>query len=142
MKILWIHGIGHQEVDLSWQPHWERNIGDGLKRWNPRLKLQFEFLKYDKHFADTSQARKERAIHSGRALPQPSAKRRGGRKAKGAQTSGKIASIILAELERQTRVRRDRSVLPGQPGRSKNLPVLKAQAAEMFALRDGLRPPN
>lgn len=53
MRILCIHGIGHQSADLSWQPKWEDYITRGLQRWDGTIQPQFEFLDYDHYFEKT-----------------------------------------------------------------------------------------
>jgi hypothetical protein len=60
MRILCIHGIGRQEAGprdgngrLVWQIEWERFIASGLHRWDPQIQTEFQFLAYDKYFAET-----------------------------------------------------------------------------------------
>ena len=50
MKLLAIHGIGHQEADLSWQPLWQGVFTDGIKGALPAEEVTVEFLNYDDLF--------------------------------------------------------------------------------------------
>jgi len=51
--ILCIHGVGHQEVDLSWQEGWKQTVTDGLQRWNPAVQPTFHFVRYEDLFEGT-----------------------------------------------------------------------------------------
>jgi len=54
MKILAVHGLGHQEKNpASWQPLWEKTLQDVLRKWNESLAVEVRFAEYDDFFADT-----------------------------------------------------------------------------------------
>ncbi|MBA3351849.1 MAG: caspase family protein [Blastocatellia bacterium] len=53
LKILCVHGIGHQEFDLDWQPRWDTAIKAGIAQWNPARTVQTQFLAYDDVFEAT-----------------------------------------------------------------------------------------
>jgi hypothetical protein len=52
MKVLCIHGIGHQEAQKdNWQPAWTQAVNDTLNRLNPAIgPHQIDFLDYDDLF--------------------------------------------------------------------------------------------
>jgi hypothetical protein len=55
MKILCIHGVGHQEVNLDWEDAWKNAIAKGLIDTHPGLdaeSLEVSFTNYDDFFAD------------------------------------------------------------------------------------------
>jgi metacaspase-1 len=55
MKILAIHGLGHQEKNpTSWQPQWEKTLQDVLRKWNESLGVEVRFAEYDDLFGDTA----------------------------------------------------------------------------------------
>jgi hypothetical protein len=54
MKILVVHGLGHQEKNpQSWQPEWEKALREVLTKWKPGLTVDVGFAAYDDFFADT-----------------------------------------------------------------------------------------
>jgi hypothetical protein len=53
MKILTVHGLGHQEKSPDWQPAWENALREVLTRWNPDLAVEVAHVKYDDYFGDT-----------------------------------------------------------------------------------------
>lgn len=50
LKILLIHGVGHQEADPSWMGNWKKTIGDAITTLTPSTKLQFDAFLYDEMF--------------------------------------------------------------------------------------------
>ena len=50
LSILCVHGVGHGDADASLAPLWTKAISTNLRRWNPTLQLDFEFLQYDDLF--------------------------------------------------------------------------------------------
>jgi hypothetical protein len=53
VKILCVHGIGHQEEHPEWQPEWKRAIEDGLREWDNTIAVTAKFAEYDRYFAET-----------------------------------------------------------------------------------------
>jgi hypothetical protein len=54
MKILTVHGLGHQEKNPgSWQPMWQDALREVLTRWNASLNVDVAHALYDDFFADT-----------------------------------------------------------------------------------------
>jgi len=51
LRILCVHGIGHQENDPNFEGSWTEAISAGVGRWAPGLGLQIEFVRYDELFA-------------------------------------------------------------------------------------------
>jgi hypothetical protein len=54
MKVLCIHGVGHQEVSLDWQQAWRDAVAQGLQATRPSLQLNkdtdIQFSNYDDLF--------------------------------------------------------------------------------------------
>ena len=50
IRILCVHGVGHQEVDLSWQEGWKQTVTKGLQRWNPVAQPALRFVRYEDLF--------------------------------------------------------------------------------------------
>ncbi|HWR78301.1 MAG TPA: caspase family protein [Thiobacillus sp.] len=50
LSLLCVHGVGHGDADPDLQASWTRAIGDGLRAWNPDLKVTCDFLQYDALF--------------------------------------------------------------------------------------------
>ena len=53
IHILCIHGVGHQEVDPSWQEGWKQTVTNGMQRWNPAVQPAFSFVRYEDLFEGT-----------------------------------------------------------------------------------------
>ena len=54
MRVLVVHGLGHQEKNpTSWQPLWEKALQDVLQKWNESLGVEVRFAEYDDLFGDT-----------------------------------------------------------------------------------------
>jgi hypothetical protein len=54
MKILAVHGLGHQEKNPeSWHPQWRAALKQVINRWNPAVDVQVDFAVYDDDFAST-----------------------------------------------------------------------------------------
>ncbi len=53
IRILCVHGVGHQEVDLTWQEGWKQTVTKGLQRWNPSVEPAFRFVRYEDLFEGT-----------------------------------------------------------------------------------------
>jgi len=54
MRVLAVHGLGHQEKNpTSWQPLWEKTLQDVLRKWNESLGVEVRFAEYDDLFGDT-----------------------------------------------------------------------------------------
>jgi hypothetical protein len=51
LKLLCLHGVGHQEADPTVQPAWREAVLAGLRAVNPAVEAEFAFLEYDAHFA-------------------------------------------------------------------------------------------
>jgi len=52
IRILCIHGIGHQEANIDgWQPQWNTAIANCVKRWNSDISALTDYLEYDDLFA-------------------------------------------------------------------------------------------
>jgi metacaspase-1 len=54
LKVLCVHGIGHQESHLDWQSKWDAAIKTGIAQWNPEMAVQCEFVAYDDIFGATA----------------------------------------------------------------------------------------
>jgi hypothetical protein len=50
IRILCVHGVGRQEIDLSWQEGWKQTVTKGLQPWNPKLQPAFQFVRYEDLF--------------------------------------------------------------------------------------------
>lgn len=51
MKILCVHGVGHEEVDAEFQPSWQKAISDAVQGVAPGAQITYEFFLYDDLFA-------------------------------------------------------------------------------------------
>ncbi len=52
IRVLAVHGIGHQEARKpQWQPAWEGAIADGIRAWDPAATVEVAFFDYDGVFA-------------------------------------------------------------------------------------------
>jgi hypothetical protein len=51
LKILCIHGVGHEEADPDFQAGWKMAIASGVMRWNPDRLIEVQFVNYDDLFA-------------------------------------------------------------------------------------------
>ncbi len=51
LRVLAVHGIGHQDVDASWKEAWARAIEGAVQGWNPTRQVQVSFVPYDDLFA-------------------------------------------------------------------------------------------
>ncbi|TWT43763.1 Caspase domain protein [Phycisphaerae bacterium RAS1] len=51
LRILFVHGVGNQQADTSWQGGWEDAARAGLKRWEPQADPVFDYVMYDDLFA-------------------------------------------------------------------------------------------
>ena len=54
LKVLCVHGIGHQESHLDWEPQWTAAIQEGLARWDQEMAAQTTFVAYDDIFGATA----------------------------------------------------------------------------------------
>lgn len=52
MKILCIHGIGHQEARANWRNDWVATIHTRLAEWSPGVPADVRHFAYDQQFAD------------------------------------------------------------------------------------------
>jgi len=68
LKVLCVHGIGHQESHLDWEPQWTTAIQDGIARWNQNLGVQASFVTYDDIFGATAMTPQGTAEGVGRLL--------------------------------------------------------------------------
>lgn len=50
LRVLCIHGVGHQERDTGWQIRWQALVAEGLQRWDPEIRPEFRFTAYDALF--------------------------------------------------------------------------------------------
>ncbi len=50
LSILCVHGIGHGDADATLAPAWTAVLTRDLARWNPRLPVAVDFLRYDDLF--------------------------------------------------------------------------------------------
>ena len=54
MKVLAVHGLGHQEKNPeSWHPQWRAALTEVIHRWNPGIKVDVDFAVYDDDFGST-----------------------------------------------------------------------------------------
>ena len=51
LRILCVHGVGHQEADPRFEATWREAITSGLAPWMPAGSLDTEFVAYDDLFA-------------------------------------------------------------------------------------------
>src|SRR5688500_17861347 len=51
LRILGVHGVGHQEKDPAFETTWRNAITTGLGQWTPEPAFQIEFVAYDDLFA-------------------------------------------------------------------------------------------
>jgi hypothetical protein len=51
LRILCVHGVGHQEGDPSFEATWRESITGGLARWNLQRPFEARFVAYDELFA-------------------------------------------------------------------------------------------
>jgi hypothetical protein len=51
MKILLIHGVGHKEVNGTWDAEWQAAIRKVVGAIDPVVKCEFEKVLYDEQFA-------------------------------------------------------------------------------------------
>lgn len=51
MRILCVHGVGHQEADPQFESTWKNAIKDGLQRWKFAGSWEIQFAAYDREFA-------------------------------------------------------------------------------------------
>jgi hypothetical protein len=54
LKILCVHGVGHQEKDPTFEGGWRETISNGISQWSRARPLQIEFVAYDHLFAKAS----------------------------------------------------------------------------------------
>jgi predicted alpha/beta hydrolase family esterase len=52
IRVLCVHGVGHQEQDTAWQQQWKRIIADGIGRWQADTRAECRFTNYDHLFDD------------------------------------------------------------------------------------------
>src|SRR5262245_48403012 len=50
LRVLCIHGVGHQDVDPTWQEGWRRAIEHAVDDWNPGRPVEATFATYDDLF--------------------------------------------------------------------------------------------
>jgi hypothetical protein len=53
LKVLCVHGIGHQESHLDWQPQWTAAIQQGIAHWDQGMIPETTFVAYDDIFGAT-----------------------------------------------------------------------------------------
>ncbi len=53
VKVLCIHGVGHQEKDTRWQLRWQALVVEGLQHWHTGIQSEFRFTEYDALFDAT-----------------------------------------------------------------------------------------
>src|SRR5262245_20420148 len=51
LRILCVHGVGHQEKDPAYESTWRDAIRDGLADWTRERAVEIEFVAYDSFFA-------------------------------------------------------------------------------------------
>lgn len=51
LSVIYVHGIGHHEVDPQWWEPWHKIVQPQLKRWNPAINVIPSALAYDDLFA-------------------------------------------------------------------------------------------
>jgi hypothetical protein len=54
LKILCVHGVGHQEKDPAFEGGWREAITNGIGQWSLSRPLEIEFVDYDQLFARAS----------------------------------------------------------------------------------------
>ncbi len=52
LRILCVHGVGHQEGQADFEAQWHMAISEGLSRWSMSRPFTIKFLQYDDLFAD------------------------------------------------------------------------------------------
>src|SRR6185369_628543 len=50
ISVLAVHGVGHGDADAALVPSWTQAIAANLGRWNPKLEVEIDFLRYDDLF--------------------------------------------------------------------------------------------
>jgi hypothetical protein len=50
LRILCVHGVGHQEADPRFEATWREAIARGIGQWSPVRSLEIEFVAYDDLF--------------------------------------------------------------------------------------------
>jgi hypothetical protein len=50
VRVLAVHGVGHQEKDRGWQATWSAAVRRGLERWDPSVEVAVRYLEYDAIF--------------------------------------------------------------------------------------------
>jgi len=50
LSVLCVHGIGHGDADTQLAPAWTEAITAGIRRWDPRMAVTIDFLRYDDLF--------------------------------------------------------------------------------------------
>ncbi|MBI2924497.1 MAG: caspase family protein [Verrucomicrobia bacterium] len=51
LRILCVHGVGHEEAQPRWMDDWRQAIADGVRQWNAARAVECEFVRYDDLFA-------------------------------------------------------------------------------------------
>src|SRR5262249_31020485 len=54
VRILCVHGVGHQDVNQGWHQQWTDAITGQIHFWNAAAEVQVDFADYDSLFAQTS----------------------------------------------------------------------------------------
>ncbi|WP_449433778.1 caspase family protein [Pseudomonas putida] len=53
VKILCVHGIGHEEADENFETSWHRSIADAVLRVAPNADIELDYFQYDARFASS-----------------------------------------------------------------------------------------
>ena len=51
LRLLCVHGVGHQEADLAFEAIWRDVIARGLSEWSHARSFEIQFVAYDDLFA-------------------------------------------------------------------------------------------
>jgi hypothetical protein len=54
VRILCVHGVGHQDTNQDWHPQWEDAIKSEIQFWNASAEVEVEFSDYDGLFNEAS----------------------------------------------------------------------------------------
>ena len=50
LRVMAVHGVGRHYDDLEWITAWRAALSQGIRRWNPELAIEFDFVTYNDLF--------------------------------------------------------------------------------------------
>lgn len=56
LRVLSIHGVGEHHSNLNWTTAWRDALAQGIRRWDPEMAVEYNFLCYDDVFAMKDQS--------------------------------------------------------------------------------------